>query len=75
MSYPQPQRSIGLLEEAARMARLNHPNIVRLIAVNKLSFSAFRPMFAMEWLPGGSLAEFFRDEIRVRELIFGIFCF
>ncbi|KAI6240860.1 Ephrin type-B receptor 1 [Aphelenchoides fujianensis] len=65
MSYPMPQKSIGLLEEAARMARLNHPNIVRLIAVSKLSFTAFRPMFAMEWLPGGSLAEFFRDEIQV----------
>ncbi|KAI1729060.1 protein tyrosine kinase domain-containing protein [Ditylenchus destructor] len=28
----KPQKSIGLLEEAARMARLNHSNIVRLIA-------------------------------------------
>lgn len=65
MSYPMPQKSMGLLEEAARLARLNHPNIVRLIAVSKLSFTAFRPMFAMEWLAGGSLAEFFRDEIRV----------
>ncbi|KAI1721502.1 protein tyrosine kinase domain-containing protein [Ditylenchus destructor] len=67
MSYPMPQKSIGLLEEAARMARLNHSNIVRLIAVSKLSFTAFRPMFAMEWLAGGSLAEFFRDEIRRKE--------
>ncbi|KAI6235334.1 Ephrin type-B receptor 1 [Aphelenchoides besseyi] len=67
MSYPMPQKSMGLLEEAARMARLNHPNIVRLIAVSKLSFTAFRPMFAMEWLPGGSLAEFFRDEIRRKD--------
>lgn len=67
MSYPMPQKSLGLLEEAARMARLNHPNIVRIIAVSKLSFSAFRPMFAMEWLPGGSLAEFFRDQIRRKE--------
>uniref|UniRef100_A0A914HBX3 Protein kinase domain-containing protein n=1 Tax=Globodera rostochiensis TaxID=31243 RepID=A0A914HBX3_GLORO len=67
MSYPMPQKSIGLLEEAARMARLNHANIVRIIAVSKLSFSAFRPMFAMEWLPGGSLAEFFREEIRCVE--------
>ncbi|KAI6177005.1 Ephrin type-B receptor 1 [Aphelenchoides bicaudatus] len=67
MSYPMPQKSMGLLEEAARLARLDHPNIVRLIAVSKLSFSAFRPMFAMEWLPGGSLAEFFRDEIRRKD--------
>ncbi|KAH7705696.1 Protein NIPI-4, partial [Aphelenchoides avenae] len=64
MSYPMPQKSMGLLEEAARMARLNHPNIVKIIAVSKLSFTAFRPMFAMEWLPGGSLSEYFRDEIR-----------
>uniref|UniRef100_A0AC35F8T4 Protein kinase domain-containing protein n=1 Tax=Panagrolaimus sp. PS1159 TaxID=55785 RepID=A0AC35F8T4_9BILA len=67
MSYPMPQKSIGLLEEAARMAKLNHPNIVKIIAVSKLSFTAFRPMFAMEWLPGGSLAEFFRDEIRRKD--------
>uniref|UniRef100_A0A7E4WBB1 Protein kinase domain-containing protein n=1 Tax=Panagrellus redivivus TaxID=6233 RepID=A0A7E4WBB1_PANRE len=67
MSYPMPQKSLGLLEEAARMSKLNHPNIVRLIAVSKLSFTAFRPMFAMEWLPGGSLAEFFRDEIRRKD--------
>lgn len=65
MSYPMPQKSISLLEEAARLAHFNHPNIVRLIAVSKLSFTAFRPMFAMEWLSGGSLAEFFRDQIRV----------
>uniref|UniRef100_A0A915CRP3 Protein kinase domain-containing protein n=1 Tax=Ditylenchus dipsaci TaxID=166011 RepID=A0A915CRP3_9BILA len=67
MSYPMPQKSIGLLEEAARMAKLNHSNIVRIIAVSKLSFTAFRPMFAMEWLAGGSLAEFFRDKIRRKE--------
>lgn len=67
MSYPMPQKSIGLLEEAARMARLNHPNIVHIIAVSKISFTAFRPMFAMEWLPGGSLAEFFREEIRRKD--------
>uniref|UniRef100_A0A915PAG2 Protein kinase domain-containing protein n=1 Tax=Meloidogyne floridensis TaxID=298350 RepID=A0A915PAG2_9BILA len=67
MSYPMPQKSIGLLEEAARMARLNHPNIVKLIAVSKLSFTVFRPMLAMEWLAGGSLAEFFREEIRRKE--------
>uniref|UniRef100_A0A1I8B9F3 Protein kinase domain-containing protein n=1 Tax=Meloidogyne hapla TaxID=6305 RepID=A0A1I8B9F3_MELHA len=67
MSYPMPQKSIGLLEEAARMARLNHPNIVKLIAVSKLSFTAFRPMLALEWLPGGSLAEFFREEIRRKD--------
>uniref|UniRef100_A0A914VDX9 Protein kinase domain-containing protein n=2 Tax=Plectus sambesii TaxID=2011161 RepID=A0A914VDX9_9BILA len=67
MSYPMPVKSIGLLEEAARMAKLDHPNIVKLIAVSKLSFSAFRPMFAMEWLAGGSLAEYFRDEIRSKE--------
>ena len=65
MSYPMPQKSMGLLEEAARLAKLNHPNIVKLIAVSKLSFSAFRPMFAMEWLPAGSLAEFFHEDIRV----------
>ncbi|KAK0416260.1 hypothetical protein QR680_012384 [Steinernema hermaphroditum] len=67
MSYPMPQKSIGLLEEAARMSRLDHENIVKLIAVSKLSFDAFRPMFAMEWLPGGSMAEFFKDEIRRKE--------
>ncbi|TKR77068.1 hypothetical protein L596_018110 [Steinernema carpocapsae] len=67
MSYPMPQKSIGLLEEAARMSRLNHENIVKIIAVSKLSFDAFRPMFAMEWLPGGSMAEFFKDEIRRKD--------
>ncbi|CAD5217261.1 unnamed protein product [Bursaphelenchus okinawaensis] len=67
MSYPMPQKSLGLLEEAARMAKLDHPNIVKIIAVSKLSFTAFRPMFAMEWLPGGSLAEFFRDQIRRKD--------
>lgn len=60
-----PQKSMGLLEEANRMAKLDHPNIVKLIAVSKLSFQAFRPMIAMEWLPGGSLAEYFREHIRV----------
>jgi serine/threonine protein kinase len=75
MSYPMPQKSIGLLEEAARMASLNHENIVRLIAVSKLSFTAFRPMLAIEWLPGGSLAEFFREEIRARNLKFNKFIF
>lgn len=64
MSYPMPQKSIGLLEEAYRMSKLDHPNIVKLIAVSKLSFQAFRPMIAMEWLPGGSLAEYFREHIR-----------
>ncbi|VDK75549.1 unnamed protein product [Onchocerca ochengi] len=52
MSYPMPQKSIGLLEEAYRMSKLDHPNIVKLIAVSKLSFQAFRPMIAIEWLPG-----------------------
>lgn len=65
MSYPMPQKSMGLLEEAYRMSKLNHPHIVKLIAVSKLSFQAFRPMIAMEWLPGGSLAEYFREHIRV----------
>lgn len=41
MSFPIPQKSIGLLEEAARMARLNHPNIVRIMAVSKLRFGFF----------------------------------
>uniref|UniRef100_F1LCK9 ALK tyrosine kinase receptor n=1 Tax=Ascaris suum TaxID=6253 RepID=F1LCK9_ASCSU len=66
MSYPMPQKSMGLLEEAYRMSKLNHPHIVKLIAVSKLSFQAFRPMIAMEWLPGGSLAEYFREHIRKR---------
>uniref|UniRef100_A0A0N4Z2E8 Protein kinase domain-containing protein n=1 Tax=Parastrongyloides trichosuri TaxID=131310 RepID=A0A0N4Z2E8_PARTI len=61
LSYPIPQQSIGLLEEAARLSRLNHPNIVKLIAISRLSFSAFRPMFAMEWLSGGSLSEYFKN--------------
>lgn len=39
MSFPIPSKSIILLEEAARMARLDHPNIVKIIAVSKLSFS------------------------------------
>uniref|UniRef100_A0A915B9V7 Protein kinase domain-containing protein n=3 Tax=Parascaris univalens TaxID=6257 RepID=A0A915B9V7_PARUN len=66
MSYPMPQKSMGLLEEAYRMSKLDHPHIVKLIAVSKLSFQAFRPMIAMEWLPGGSLAEYFREQIRKR---------
>lgn len=67
-----PQKSMGLLEEAYRMAKLNHPNIVKIIAVNKLSFQAFRPMIALEWLAGGSLAEYFREHIRVSsKLAFG----
>lgn len=63
-----PQKSVGLLEEAARMSYLNnHENVVKIIAVSKLSFSiSFRAMFAMEWLAGGSLQEYFRDEIRVK---------
>lgn len=37
MSYPMPQKSIGLLEEAARMSYLNnHENVVKIIAVNYL---------------------------------------
>ncbi|VDN52402.1 unnamed protein product [Dracunculus medinensis] len=67
MSYPMPQKSMGLLDEAFRMSKLDHPNIVKLIAVSKLSFEAFRPMIAMEWLPGGSLAEYFRNHIRKNE--------
>ncbi|VDO45730.1 unnamed protein product [Onchocerca flexuosa] len=67
MSYPMPQKSIGLLEEAYRMSKLDHPNIVKLIAVSKLSFQAFRPMIAIEWLPGGSLVEYFREHIRKNE--------
>uniref|UniRef100_A0A915MIT9 Protein kinase domain-containing protein n=1 Tax=Meloidogyne javanica TaxID=6303 RepID=A0A915MIT9_MELJA len=55
MSYPMPQKSIGLLEEAARMARLNHPNIVKLIAVSKLcDFGLpidFGPRLPIPWLP------------------------
>uniref|UniRef100_A0A915B9Z2 Protein kinase domain-containing protein n=1 Tax=Parascaris univalens TaxID=6257 RepID=A0A915B9Z2_PARUN len=67
MSYPMPQKSMGLLEEAYRMSKLDHPHIVKLIAVSKLSFQAFRPMIAMEWLPGGSLAEYFREQIQARQ--------
>ena len=80
MSFPIPSKSIILLEEAARMARLDHPNIVKIIAVSKLSFSGLnflflnsvelcklvlRPLIVMEWLPGGSLSEYFRHYIRV----------
>ncbi|CAK5014049.1 unnamed protein product [Meloidogyne enterolobii] len=54
MSYPMPQKSIGLLEEAARMARLNHPNIVKLIAVSKL---CHLPSFVQCWLWNGWLGE------------------
>ncbi|PAV89467.1 hypothetical protein WR25_03397 [Diploscapter pachys] len=67
MSFPIPSKSIILLEEAARMARLDHPNIVKIIAVSKLSFSVLRPLIVMEWLPGGSLSEYFRHYIRERE--------
>uniref|UniRef100_A0A915PVP2 Protein kinase domain-containing protein n=1 Tax=Setaria digitata TaxID=48799 RepID=A0A915PVP2_9BILA len=67
MSYPMPQKSIGLLEEAYRLSKLDHPNIVKLIAISKLSFQVFRPMIAMEWLPGGSLIEYFREHIRKNE--------
>ncbi|CAJ0942713.1 unnamed protein product, partial [Mesorhabditis belari] len=67
MSYPIPLKSMGLLEEACRMAKLEHSNIVALLAVSKLSFTAFRPLIVMEWLPGGSLAEYFREEIRRKE--------
>uniref|UniRef100_A0A1I7XLN7 Protein kinase domain-containing protein n=1 Tax=Heterorhabditis bacteriophora TaxID=37862 RepID=A0A1I7XLN7_HETBA len=65
LSYPIPQKSIGLLEEAAKMAKLEHPHIVGILAVSKLSFTIFRPMIVMEWLAGGSLSEYFREEIRV----------
>ncbi|KAF8357312.1 nipi-4, partial [Pristionchus pacificus] len=64
MSYPLPAKSMGLLEEAARLARLSHPNIVKLLAVSQLSFSALRPMLVIEWLPGGSLGEYFRLNCR-----------
>ncbi|CAD6188086.1 unnamed protein product [Caenorhabditis auriculariae] len=64
MSFPIVKKSICLLEEAARMSRLQHPNIVRLIAVSRLSFSVLRPLIVIEWLPGGSLAEFFKNHIR-----------
>ncbi|GMT20127.1 hypothetical protein PFISCL1PPCAC_11424, partial [Pristionchus fissidentatus] len=64
MSYPLPAKSMGLLEEAARLSRLSHPNIVQLLAVSQLSFTALRPMLVIEWLPGGSLAEYFRFNCR-----------
>ncbi|CAK5098235.1 unnamed protein product [Meloidogyne enterolobii] len=58
MSYPMPQKSIGLLEEAARMARLNHPNIVKLIAVSKL---CHLPSFVQCWLWNGWLGEVWQN--------------
>ena len=43
-----------LLAEVQALTRLNHPNIVRVYAVD---FLRSNPYFTMEYLPGGSLAE------------------
>ncbi|KIH45391.1 hypothetical protein ANCDUO_24568 [Ancylostoma duodenale] len=67
VSYPNPKHSVALLEESARICRLSHPNISRIVAVSHLSFAVLRPAVAVEWLPGGTLADYFQHQIRVRE--------
>ncbi|KAL6728493.1 hypothetical protein Aduo_010264 [Ancylostoma duodenale] len=67
VSYPNPKHSVALLEESARICRLSHPNISRIVAVSHLSFAVLRPAVAVEWLPGGTLADYFQHQIRDRE--------
>ncbi|UMM32384.1 hypothetical protein L5515_006199 [Caenorhabditis briggsae] len=67
ISFPIVGKSISLLEDALRLSKLDHPNLIRLLAVSQLSFSVFRPMIALEWLPGGTLADYFIYKIREKE--------
>ncbi|CAB3397104.1 unnamed protein product [Caenorhabditis bovis] len=59
ISFPIVEKSICLLEDAFRLSKLDHPNLIRLIGVSQLSFTVFRPIIALEWLPGGTLADHF----------------
>lgn len=67
VSHPNPKHSVALLEESARICRLSHPNLARIVAVSQLSFAVLRPAVAVEWLAGGNLADYFRHQIRVRK--------
>ncbi|CAI5451095.1 unnamed protein product [Caenorhabditis angaria] len=67
ISFPIVKRSINLLEDALRLSKLEHPNLIRLLGVSELSFTVFRPMIALEWLPGGTLADYFTYSIRAKE--------
>ncbi|CAJ0600017.1 unnamed protein product [Cylicocyclus nassatus] len=67
VSYPNPKHSVALLEETARICRLSHPNVTKILAVSHLSFSVLRPAIAVEWLAGGTLAEYLQQQIRDRE--------
>ncbi|KJH52905.1 hypothetical protein DICVIV_00951 [Dictyocaulus viviparus] len=64
VSYPSPKHSVALLDESARIYRLSHPNISRVVAISHLSFSVLRPLVAIEWLAGGNLADYFQHQIR-----------
>ncbi|CAI2353498.1 unnamed protein product [Caenorhabditis sp. 36 PRJEB53466] len=67
ISFPIVTKSISLLEDALRLSKLDHPNLIRLLGVSQLSFTVFRPMIALEWLPGGTLSDFFVYKVRERE--------
>ncbi|CCD66964.1 Protein nipi-4 [Caenorhabditis elegans] len=67
ISFPIVSKSISLLEDALRLSKLDHPNLIRLLAVSQLSFTVFRPMIALEWLPGGTLADYFQFKVREKD--------
>ncbi|VDL70251.1 unnamed protein product [Nippostrongylus brasiliensis] len=67
VSHPNPKHSVALLEESARICRLSHPNISRILAISHLSFAVLRPVVTVEWLAGGNLADYFEHQIRGRE--------
>ncbi|VDM77565.1 unnamed protein product [Strongylus vulgaris] len=47
VSHPNPKHSVALLEESARICRLSHPNVSRIVAVSHLSFAVLRPAVAV----------------------------
>ena len=54
MSFPGPGTAIRLQAEAAAVARLDHPNLVRIYEVGEWDG---RPFFSMEYVDGSRLAE------------------
>uniref|UniRef100_A0A158PA83 TyrKc domain-containing protein n=1 Tax=Angiostrongylus cantonensis TaxID=6313 RepID=A0A158PA83_ANGCA len=67
VSYPNPMHSVALLDESARICRLSHPHLSRVVAISHLSFTVLRPAVVIEWLDGGSLADYFQHQIREQE--------
>ncbi|VDM59102.1 unnamed protein product [Angiostrongylus costaricensis] len=67
VSYPNPMHSVALLDESARICRLSHPHLSRVVAISHLSFTVLRPAVVIEWLDGGSLTDYFQHQIREKD--------